>query len=919
MFPFHESFAGEGPIDKKWKLTGAVRIKDWLRLVKAQKSQAGTALLDLPFSSDKGISVEFELAAHGGEKYDGSYGDGLSFYLIDGTGGNTTGPGAPGGALGYACQDAKTPGVNKGYIGIGLDQFGSFSLETHAGHGGTKERQPDHAVIRGSGHQYDRYCYIKGVALPKDLSLSQKNPARVHLSIIKGHVTVAVGNGSDRKVLISEQLPSPGKMGMDALPAELKLGLSASTGFATNNYDIRNLGVTLPADLYTELRVPESITNGKRLTYTATFGNNGPNAVEDGAVRIEVPKELTGVTCELTGQTGGGTWAPDKQGHTVTGTANLPAPKDKVVATITLTVSGTVPQGIADGTVLTGESKISSEKTADPKPDNNVCKRRTTVKYLDADLYTKLSAQQTVDAGGELTYYATFGNAGPHPVTDGTARIDTPRELTGVTAKVEKVTGGGRCVQGPTVSGGKVTGMVDLPAGATVVVKATGTVPEDTADGTRLTGTSDLRSRTTKDPNPGDNTDTRSTCVQVRTADLYTALSAPGTVDNGKPLTFTATFGNHGPNAVKDGAACLAVPAELVGVKPKMESSTGGGRCVTGPQLKGREVTAQLELPKGATVVISATGTMPKHVPDRTQLTGKSSISSAKVKDPKPGNNTATCTTAVRALVADLWTKLDAWPEHVAGSPLSCTAAFGNTGPQAVDDAQVCIDLAPQFTDADVRVVDTAGGGDFLSGPTLNRQKHQVTGLLKLPRGGRATVRVTGTIAEKTPEGTEAPFSSRIDSERTYDPAPQNNTDKRKTKVRARKPIAVKCTVLAREPKGGRWIYTYGLEVTYDGPLIKPAQDWVIHFRVPRGSEFLRANKPPKGLHTWNKAPEYGTAGDVAWVMSDGRSHPLPGKVTICVPVEVSHPVKDKKYDGLEGLRADALRVARKSAQLVTA
>ncbi|WP_461011416.1 hypothetical protein [Streptomyces capparidis] len=1002
----------------------------------------------MAFPSDKGISVEFEFAAHGGKS--GNQGDGFSFYLIDGTDNNTTGPGAPGGALGYACRDNVTKGVNKGYIGIGMDQFGNFSDETHAGHGGPGRCQ-DHVVIRGSGNECKDYCFIHGVGFAGKLGPSPGKPARVHLSVIKGRVTVAVSDGSKMHTLIDRDLPAPGKSGIVKLPAELKLGLSASTGEATNNYDIRNLAVTLPADVYTTLEAPQTVTNGTELTYTATFGNAGPNAVTDGAVCIELPQELTGVKTSVKSRSSkNAIWKPGNvKNSPVTGTVELPAGE-----TVVLSVTGTVPEGVADGKCLTGKSTIGSKITSDPKSENNTATRETKVQYLLADLYTTLGApqtvhdgerlvctatfgnngpaevrdgaaridlpsglsemkarvvastgggsctsgpavtgsvvtgalhlprgatvvieasgavperardgmqlvsrsaigskatkdpvpgnnvatgctrvrvrsadlhttlqaQQTVVNGERLTYTATFGNKGPNAVDDGAASIELPQELTGATARVKSATGGGACVTGPQVRGSAVTGVLRLPKDATVVIEAGGTVPKTIADGVHLTGRSTIRSQKIIDPDQGNNAATCTTRVAYLPADLYRKPAAAPAVDSGAGLTCTATFGNHGPHPVNDGAACIEVPKELVGVKPKVDSTGGGGRCVSGPSVQGRKITAELDLPKGATVVISATGTVPKHIADRTRLTGTSTIRSAKIKDPNPANNTASCTTQVRALVADLWTTLDAWREQVAGSALSFTAAFGNSGPQAVDDAEVRIELSPHLTQADVHVVDASGGGAFVSGPTLNRQKHQVTGQLKLPKGGKATVRVTGTVAEKTPGGTALTCTSHVDSARTYDPAAQNNTAARTTKVLARKPITVDSKILAKEPKDGRWTYTYGIEVTYQGSLTQPAQDWVIHFRVPHGSRFLRANKPPSGLHTWNTVPEYGCSGDVAWVMSDGRSHPLPAKVRITVPVEVSHPEKnDEKYKNLPDLKADALRVERKTPRLVTA
>src|SRR5262249_49589948 len=92
-----------------------------------------------------------------------------------------TTPGAAGGALGYAqrtgtSQGAPTgPGVNAGFLGIGLDAFGNFAndyegrgggcataapLGTGSGNPGTSNQAPNTVTLRGPGQRNNQYCWL---------------------------------------------------------------------------------------------------------------------------------------------------------------------------------------------------------------------------------------------------------------------------------------------------------------------------------------------------------------------------------------------------------------------------------------------------------------------------------------------------------------------------------------------------------------------------------------------------------------------------------------------------------------------------------------------------------------------------------------------------------------------------------------
>ncbi|MBS0377026.1 MAG: pilus assembly protein PilY [Proteobacteria bacterium] len=94
-----------------------------------------------PFPTGQGVSITFKTVTYlgnkGGSGGDGA--DGISFFLMDASKLNTStitgqasgdgnGLGAWGGSLGYSCSNSNSPynGLNGGYLGLGIDEYGNF-------------------------------------------------------------------------------------------------------------------------------------------------------------------------------------------------------------------------------------------------------------------------------------------------------------------------------------------------------------------------------------------------------------------------------------------------------------------------------------------------------------------------------------------------------------------------------------------------------------------------------------------------------------------------------------------------------------------------------------------------------------------------------------------------------------------------
>lgn len=140
--------------------------KGALRLTPAQEHKAGGIISNFTFPTNNGVEIRFTTYSWGG-----TGADGMSFMLLDSSKSGLvdkfiTPLGGVGGSLGYSCsQNASNQqdgGVMGGYLGIGIDEWGSFingddNAPSSYGH------TPNTIGIRGSGSiNYDYLANPKG-------------------------------------------------------------------------------------------------------------------------------------------------------------------------------------------------------------------------------------------------------------------------------------------------------------------------------------------------------------------------------------------------------------------------------------------------------------------------------------------------------------------------------------------------------------------------------------------------------------------------------------------------------------------------------------------------------------------------------------------------------------------------------------
>jgi uncharacterized repeat protein (TIGR01451 family) len=306
----------------------------YLRLTDASPDQSAAVLYTQPVPANQGLSVTFDQWQYGGDATKPSPADGVSFFLVDGAG-TLSGPGAFGGSLGYAQKlpddnPANTflPGVDNGYIGLGLDVLGNYFGDWEQRGNGCAARSPagtnflvpapgpNVITLRGPGQGTQGYCWVAATAtappagshvwqstLPGTLQGSTTTVptdpvlAEAALAPSARTVTVEVSPAPNAQLTVSVDfhdatgahevmhtaLPQPE-------PRAYKFGFAASTGQFTDVHLLRNVTVQslrpLPQlNLVKELDLdnppPSPIVAGSVIHYKFVVTNSGGTPLTD--------------------------------------------------------------------------------------------------------------------------------------------------------------------------------------------------------------------------------------------------------------------------------------------------------------------------------------------------------------------------------------------------------------------------------------------------------------------------------------------------------------------------------------------------------------------------------------------------------------------------------------------------------------
>ncbi|AMR28157.1 hypothetical protein A0257_14385 [Hymenobacter psoromatis] len=416
QFPINEGFTDAATpnftLGGSATLTGTTAAPGYLRLTSATNNQAGYAVLNGTFPSSKGFSISFEFFSYGGTP---TGADGLSVFMVDANGTDPTSGqfsiGAYGGSLGYA-QIAKNsgslPGVSRGYLGIGLDEFGNYSQANEGRVGGPGYR-PQAVALRGAAT--DDYTYLTGSnSLPFSLNVptvraqpGSDDYRKAYLYVIpaNGGYTITIRLQHGRSVTTTTDTYT-----VTAPPANLRVGFAGSTGDYTNIHEIRNLAI---------LDNPYAVDDAAQTPYNHSVILNV--VTNDHGIGAELKPESVDLDPDTPGiqQTytvaGQGTFTVDSQGvvtftpiGTFAGEVTLPYVISDIVdkvsnpALITITVTGADVASAIDGPI---SANVGTPLTYTISTRNNGIEMANNVSptlQLPLGLNLPLSSSYTYDA-----------------------------------------------------------------------------------------------------------------------------------------------------------------------------------------------------------------------------------------------------------------------------------------------------------------------------------------------------------------------------------------------------------------------------------------------------------------------------------------------------------------------------------------
>jgi uncharacterized repeat protein (TIGR01451 family) len=253
-------------------------------------------------------------------------------------------------------------------------------------------------------------------------------------------------------------------------------------------------------------------------------------------------------------------------------------------------------------------------------------------------------------------------------------------------------------------------------------------------------------------------------CVPFPTADLELSKSAsPSPAVAGGELYYTLTVTNHGPNDVSDVSVTDHLPSQVSFV------TDDRGICTEGPP--GTLTCDFPKVPIGATSTVVIKTEVKANVVSNAGhpigITNNAEVSSQKVIDPNPSNNSASASTIVEDN-ADLRLSKDCKPDTPmpAGATATCTITVDNLGPS---DARNVVVTDAHISNGSFTIL---GANATPGGPCTVVAGTVTCNLGTEPAGGRTTIVVTETATEAQDINDCASFTSATpDPDHTNDQA----------------------------------------------------------------------------------------------------------------------------------------------------
>jgi uncharacterized repeat protein (TIGR01451 family) len=372
--------------------------------------------------------------------------------------------------------------------------------------------------------------------------------------------------------------------------------------------------VAASADLsVTKTDAFDPAAGGINFNYTITVTNAGPSPAASVSLSDTLPAGTTFVALSSPGGWSCTTPAVGSGGTVTCSNASLAVGG----AVFTLTVA------IAPSTTGTiSNTATVSSTTTDPNPGNNSDTETTLISSAADISVTKVDTPDPVQAGANLTYTITVGNAGPSNAPTAGLSDTLPAGTTFVSLSSP---GGWSCTTPAVGAGGTVTcSNPSMPLGSAVFT-LTVAVNSGTANGTMISNTATV-TEVGSDLNPGNESATATTTVTVAPspATVTGTKTAAGTFQPGSTVTYTIVLSNSGTGTQQDNPG-----AELTDVLPPSltlvsATATSGAAVAT---VGTNTVTWNGSIPAGGSVTITIQATINPGTAQGTTISNQGAIS----------------------------------------------------------------------------------------------------------------------------------------------------------------------------------------------------------------------------------------------------------------------------------------------------
>ncbi|HVI46268.1 MAG TPA: hypothetical protein VM802_15440, partial [Chitinophaga sp.] len=429
---FKSSSAGNVTLGGSAKLTSGTidPVGDgWLRLTEDKNNDVGYAFVNQGFPSTLGVLMDFEYVSWRRSNAPGfpMGADGFSIFLFDDNVTATTFRlGAAGGSLGYAQSTSSgNTGLNGGYVGIGIDEFGNYSTCSDGKSGGEPNCNFGHPDLISARGPAPNYAYIQGSSVGTSLDydvLTNTRPTaaqfyrRVQIQITK------TGPAGSYQILVKSTTTPGGTLttlfGPVTLssppPARLKLGFAASTGGAWNKHEVRNLIITTPGNIRVQKLVDKSTVKvGDQLTYRITTYNETAAAITGLPLKDTFPAGFSPTSITFSNDGFAGNTA---SGYTNTDLSNARL-NMAANSNSTFIVTGTVTSKPIGGT-LTNTARVdpAAAGITDGDPTNDVSSASTQVISPDFTVTKTHTGNLRKSLSGSFTITVRNSGTDPQPL-----------------------------------------------------------------------------------------------------------------------------------------------------------------------------------------------------------------------------------------------------------------------------------------------------------------------------------------------------------------------------------------------------------------------------------------------------------------------------------------------------------------------